>query len=155
MTSQQQTDELEVRRRSQELAVAWSNGRAAFVLDSLAEEEPLRAALIATFVYETLARWDPYDSKWPNAFRHALLDRARGSITHDELAELEREYGRTFGSSPPPPPTDPPVDPAQKARIMTLQAERIRAALAAGQPLVRDRPAGVSPMFLRLQPARR
>ena len=155
MTNQQQLDELESRRQGQELAVAWRKGRAAFVLDTLAAEEPLQAALVATLIYETLARWDPYDSKWPAGFRHALLVRSQGALTPDELAELEREYRRTFGSSPPPPAGERPVDPAQRARLASLHVERIRGALASGRPLVRERPAGASPRFLRLQPARR
>ena len=81
MHDDQQAIELEIRRKSQELAVAWRKGRAGFVLDSLGAEEPLRAGLIATLIHEALARWDPYDSKWPTGFRRALLTRSQGGIT--------------------------------------------------------------------------
>ena len=151
MTDQQQADEFEIRRRSQELAVAWRKGRAAFVLDSLAAEEPLRAALIGALVHETLARWDPYDSRLPNGFRFALLVRSQGAITSDELAELEREYCRTFGSSPPLPPLDGAADGMLIAEMMK-RAERIRVALASGRPLIHGRHSRHSSMFLRRRP---
>ena len=92
MHDDRQAIELDIRRKSQELAVAWRKGRAAYVLDSLSAEEPLRAALIATLIHEALARWDPYDSKWPTGFRRALLARSQGSITPDELADQRREF---------------------------------------------------------------
>ena len=155
MHDDQQTIELEIRRKSQELAVAWRKGRASFVLDSLGAEEPLRAGLIATLIHEALARWDPYDSKWPTGFRRALLARSQGGITPEELAELEREYSRMFGASPPPPPSEQPLDREQVARLIALQVQRIRQALATGRPLLRQRPSDNSPMFLRPQPARR
>ncbi|MDH3744633.1 MAG: hypothetical protein OES47_05965 [Acidobacteriota bacterium] len=155
MSNQEQSVELEIRRRSRELAAAWTRGRAGFVLDSLAAEEPLRAALIATSVYDTLSHWDRYDSKWPNGFRRALLARSLGSITPDESAELERKYRRRFGSSPPRPPAERPRDEVRTAKLMSLWAERIRVALATDKPLAHNRPGGPSPRFLRLQPARR
>ena len=154
MTNRSQVVELEIRRKSQELAVAWRKGKAAFVLESLTAEEPLRAALIATLIHEALARWDPYDSKWPNGFRQALLTRSQGLITSDEIAELERAYCRQFGSSPPQMESHRSTDEVQAGRRRVLHAQRIQDALSSGQPLVRVRPSA-SPMFLRPQPARR
>ena len=151
----QQAEELEIRRRGQELAVAWRKGRAAFVLDGLAAEPPLRAALIGSLVHETLTRWDPYDTRWANSFRYALLARSRGGVTPDELDELEREYRRQFGCSPPRPASRAAAGPGRTENAMGRQMERIRAALASGRPIVRERPADGRSMFLRLEPARR
>ena len=153
MTNPPQTDELEIRRISQELAVAWRKGRAGFVLDSLDGEEPLRAALIATLVDETLTRWEPYDSRWPDRFRHALLLRSQGAVTPYEVAELEHEYRRSFGSTPPPPPTGGTAERTQTETVC-LHVKRIRAALSSGRPLVRERAASSPPKFLRHRPAR-
>lgn len=153
MTDRRQTDHLEIHRKSQELAVAWSKGRAAFVLDSLGAEGPLRAALIATLVYETLARWDPYDAKFLSSFRHALFLRSQGSITPEEVVELKREYRRRFGSSPPLTPTEETNDPQEEARWANLQLQRIRAALASGQPLASERPGVRSTMLSRARTA--
>lgn len=155
MRDQQHADELEIRRESQELAVAWRRGRAAFVLDTLEAAEPLRAALLATLIHGSLDRWAAYDSKWPDGFRHALLLRSRGCITGYELAELEREYSRKFGSGPPLQQTERSADPARRARITAQQVRRVRDALASGQPIVRERPITASTLFLRPQPAGR
>ena len=150
MTSPQQAEELEIRRRSQELAVAWRKGRAAFVLDSLSAEEPLRAGLIGSLVHETLSRWYPYDSRWPSSFRHALLVRSQGEVTPYELAELEDEYRRRFGSRPPLPAEEP-----RSSLAMCLQMERIGQALESGEPIVPERAPDGPPRFLRRPPERR
>jgi hypothetical protein len=149
-----ETVELEIRRKSQELAVAWRKGRAAFVLDELSSEKPLRAALIATLIHDALARWDPYDSKWSTGFRRALLTRSQGDITPDEVCELEREYSRQFGCSPPPLQAGKNPDRALARRAVQDRVESIRTALSTGEPMIRERPV-ISPMFLRPQPARR
>jgi hypothetical protein len=154
MTTQAQAVELDIRRKSQELAVAWRKGKAAYVLDSLSREEPLRAALIATLIHEALARWDPYDSRWPNGFRHALLGRSQGKITAEEYSELEQDYRRQFGSSPPRPRLDNPNDQQQCLKALKSQVQSIRTALETGVPIVRERSHSTS-VFLRPQPARR
>lgn len=156
MTNHHQPDELErLRSQGQELAVAWGKGRAAYVLDTLGAEEPLRAALIATFVLETLTRWDPYDSKWPSSLRTALHVRSQGKITDEELAELEREYSRVFGSSPPPPPPGLEASPPESVSRTRLHVARIRSALDTGRPLIRERRSEGPAKFLRFQPVRR
>ena len=154
MTTSAQSVELDIRRKSQEFAVAWRKGKAAYVLDSLSQEEPLRSALIATLIHEALARWDPYDSRWPNGFRHALLSRSQGRITAEEFLELAREYRRQFGSSPPRAEPQNPNDDEQCMQVVAFQVERIRAALETGKPIVRLR-SEASSMFLRPQHARR
>ena len=154
MTNESQVVELDIRRKSQELAVAWRKGRAAYVLESLSSEDPLRAALIATLIHEALSRWDPYDSKWPNGFRRALLTRSQGWITPDEIDELEREYRRRFGSSPPQPDVEDSSDRSQTLRAMAAQAQKIGEALTTGQPIQRQ-PASSPAMFLRSQTVRR
>jgi hypothetical protein len=154
MADMNETVELEIRRKSQELAVAWRKGRAAFVLDTLSFEKPLRAALIATLIHDALARWDPYDSKWATGFRRALLTRSQGDITPDEVCELEREYSRHFGSSPPPLRPEKNPDRALARQAVQDRVESIRTALSTGEPMIRER-AVISPMFLRPQPARR
>ena len=154
MTNGAQAVELDIRRKSQELAVAWRKGKAAFVLQSLGTEEPLRAALIATFIHDALARWDPYDARWPNGFRQALLLSSQGKITAEELAELERDYRRQFGVSPPDLSSAEKGGENRRAQALMFQVRRIRTALETGEPIVRER--GQQPeMFLRPQAARR
>ena len=154
MTSQSQAVELDIRRKSQELAVAWRKGKAAYVLDSLSHEDPLRSALIATLIHDALARWDPYDARWPNSFRHALLSRSQGKITAEEYSELEREYRRQFGASPPRAEISNPDDQQQCKRALAFQVNRIRRALETGTPILKERHEPTS-HFLRPQPARR
>ena len=154
MTNESQIVELDMRRKGQELAVAWRKGRAAYVLESLSTEQPLRAALIATLIHEALARWDPYDSKWPTGFRRALLTRSQGWITPDEIAELEREYRRRFGASPPQPSIDDSGDQPKAMRAMAQHASRLGESLRSGRPLQLRRNSDAA-MFLRPQAARR
>jgi hypothetical protein len=154
MTASAQTVELDIRRKSQELAVAWRKGKAAFVLDTLSREEPLRAALMSTLIHEALAKWDPYDSRWPNGFRHALLSRSQGRVTAEEFLELEKEYRRQFGSSPPRVEPKNPNDDHECMQVVRLHVQKIRAALETGRPMMRER-RDVSSMFLRPQTARR
>ncbi|MDH3254320.1 MAG: hypothetical protein OEM62_04950 [Acidobacteriota bacterium] len=118
-------------------------------------EPPLRAALMATFIYETLCKWDPYDFKWPNRFRRALLTRSNGQITRDELEELEVEYRRRFGAGPPPAVVKgrQPTNAKEWMRVAELHAEQIRRALASGEPIIRHRSEAPS-MFLRPQTVR-
>jgi hypothetical protein len=154
MTDPNETVELEIRRKSQELAVAWRKGRAAFVLDNLSLETSLRGALIATLIHDALSRWDPYDSKWATGFRRALLTRSQGEITPDEICELEREYSRQFGSSPPALHVDETADRSRARQAVHDRIENIRTALRTGEPIIRDRTV-ISPLFLRSQAAPR
>lgn len=153
MTTRYRQEESEIRRQSQELAVAWCRGHSAHVLDSLGAEQPLRAALVATLVYEALARWDPYDCKWPNSFRQALLGRSQGMMTADELLELEAEYRRRFGATPPRGELEGALARRREEipELLTAHAERIRQALATGQPILQRRSDPPS-MFLRPPP---
>lgn len=140
--------ELKIRTRSQELAVAWGKGRAGYVLDSLAAEEPSRAALMATFIYEALSRWDPTDARFPSAFRQALLVRSQGLLTVEEYRELVAAYRRRFGKRPPAPPLD------DVAALMD-QGRRICEALRRGEPIPAPQPEArllPSPHSARRQP---
>lgn len=120
--------ELKIRTRSQELAVAWGKGRAGYVLDALAAEEPSRAALMATFIYEALSRWDPSDARFPSAFRQALLVRSQGLLTVGEYRELVAAYRRRFGKRPPEAALD-------DAHVLMDQGRRICEALRGGEPI--------------------
>jgi len=93
--------EADLRRQSQELAVAWRRGRATLVLDALSKESPHRSALLAMRIYQLLARWDPIECKWPVGFWRAVLVSSEGWITAEELVELETLYRRRFGVEPP------------------------------------------------------
>lgn len=143
----------EIRRLGYELAVAWTKGRASFVLDSLSRERPLQAALVASLVYEQLARWDPYDTKYPKSFWRALLVRSQGSITPEEVAELEGLYRRRFGSSPPRfAGSSPRASDPYESSSMEGRARQIGQALADGAPILPKRSEGSrSTGFLRRQ----
>lgn len=134
-------EELKIRTRSQELAVAWGKGRAGYVLNTLSREEPSRAALMATFIFEALSRWDPSDTRFPTAFRQALLVRSQGLLTTEEYLELVAVYRRRFGKRPPSPP------PEDACELMN-EGRRICEALERGEPIAPQDPHS-SPMFLR------
>ena len=146
--------ESELRRQGQELAVAWRRGKAAFVLDSLGAETPSRSAVLAALIHELLTRWDPLDGKWPVGFWRALVLRSEGWMTGEELEELTVLYRRQFGMSPPCPDAKRKQDwnSAEYKQLLETQAERLRTALNAGEPIPRvapPPPAGRPTEFLR------
>lgn len=139
--------ELKIKTRSQELAVAWGKGRAGYVLNTLSSEEPSRAALMATFIYEALARWDPCDSRFPSAFRQALLTRSQGLLTAEEYRELAAAYRRRFGRRPPSTGLD-------DASALMNEGRRICEALESGEEIARPS-SEASKMFSRTPSDRR
>ena len=145
--------EADLRRQSQELAVAWRRGRAALVLDALSKESPQRSALLAMRIYQLLARWDPIECKWPVGFWRAVLVSSEGWITSEELLELETAYRRRFGVEPPR---------AEQAEIWTGDSSEVKkrleerahllhGALEADEPIAPTAfpPPGQSTEFLR------
>lgn len=140
-------EELKIRTRAHELALAWGRGRAGYVLDGLAAEEPARAALMATFIFEALTAWDPSDSRFPSAFRQALLLRSQGLLTAEEYLELEATYRERFGKRPPEVGLDD-VDARMTAALRICEALRDGEAIGT--------PAGTgTAMFLRPRAAQR
>lgn len=133
--------EEEICRESQELTVAWRKGRAARVLDSLAKQPPLRAALVAVLVHDLLSKWDPIQGKWPRAFWRAVLARSEGCPAAEELHELRGRYRRRFGTRPPADSRLSPVPVNREAirHSRQEQAQQIRHALAADEPLPMSR----------------
>ena len=146
--------ESELRRQGQELAVAWRRGKAAFVLDSLAAETPTRSAVLAALIHELLTRWDPLDGKWPVGFWRALVLRSEGWTTGEEIEELTALYRRQFGMSPPRLDSKRKQDrnSTEYKQLLAAQAQLIRAALDASEPIPRVAPppsAGRPTEFLR------
>ena len=152
-TNRFHTVEAELRRQSQELAVAWRRGRAALVLDALSKETPHRSALLAMRIYQLLARWDPIECKWPVGFWRAMLVSSEGWITSEEIVELETQYRRRFGVDPPR---------AEQTEIWTGDSDEVKRrleeracllhdALEADEPVVPKDfpPPGESENFLR------
>lgn len=144
--------EAEFERRSQELAVAWRRGRAAFVLDQLSGEGSLCAALLAIRIHDLLARWDPVEGRRPVSFWRAIVARSEGWLSEEELEELDGEYRRRFGVSPPA-TTAPRTHPQQTKdprRSLEDRARRIQEALELGEPIPRQPCKGSGPVeFMR------
>jgi hypothetical protein len=145
--------EAELRRQSQELAVAWRRGRAALVLDALSKETPQRSALLAMRIYQLLARWDPVECKWPVGFWRAVLVSSEGWITSEEILELETHYRRRFGVDPPK--ADQAEiwtgDSQEVKRRLEQRAHQLHGALEADEPIAPSAipPPGQSEQFLR------
>lgn len=137
--------EEDLRRKGQELAVAWRRGKAAYVLDSLCAETPLRAAALASLIQDLLGRWDPVEKRWPVGFWRALVLRSEGWLTAEEFEELGTEYRRRFGVSPPKirPPRGRSRNQSDLKEFVEHQAGRIREALAQDEPIPRQ-PVGAS-----------
>ena len=147
------TVEAELRRQSQELAVAWRRGRAALVLDALSRETPQRSALLAMRIYQLLARWDPIECKWPVGFWRAVLVSSEGWITTEEIVELETLYRRRFGVDPPKEDQAEiwTGDSVEVKKRLEARAQVIHSALEADEPVAPSTfpPPGQSTHFLR------
>ena len=145
--------EAELRRQSQELAVAWRRGRAASVLDALSQETPHRAALLAMRIYQLLARWDPIECKWPIGFWRAILVSSEGWVTAEEIYELETLYRRRFGVDPPK-SDQTEIWTGESSVVKSRLEERaqlLHSALEADEPVAPKEvpPPGESSAFLR------
>ena len=129
--------EAELRRQSQELAVAWRRGRPALVLDALSRETPQRSALLAMRIYQLLARWDPVECKWPVGFWRAVLVSSEGWITSEEILELETLYRRRFGVEPPKAEQTEiwTGDSDEVKRCLESRAHQLHGALEADEPI--------------------
>lgn len=148
--------EADLERQGQELAVAWRRGRAAYVLDQLSGEAPLSAGLLAARIYDLLARWDPMEGKWPVSFWRAMVARSEGWLADEELEELDCQYRRRFGASPPVPVERRNLtrNPNELKRSLEDRARRIREALALDEPIPRQPFKSSSPVeYLRRRSA--
>jgi len=144
--------EAELERQGQELAVAWRRGRAAYVLDQLSREGPLRAGLLAARIHDLLARWDPMEGKWPVSFWRAMVARSEGWVADEELEELDGKYRRRFGMSPPVPVKrwSCTRNPKELKRSLEDRAQRIQQALDLDEPIPRQAVKTSSPVeFMR------